>query len=53
MDMNFALGVDMMLLKRSLIVRRSAVGVPQSPGLLMRLPPIVILVRYLSFLPSL
>jgi hypothetical protein len=32
MDMNFALGVDMMLLKRSLTVRRSAVEVPQSPG---------------------
>ncbi len=32
MDMNFALGVDIMLLNRSLTVRRSAVGVPQSPG---------------------
>ena len=41
MDMNFALGVDMMLLKRSLTVRRSAVGVPQLPGKLIRLPPIV------------
>jgi hypothetical protein len=43
-DKNFVLGVDMMLLSRNLTVSRSTVGVPQSLGLLMRFPPIVILV---------
>jgi hypothetical protein len=52
MDMNFSLDVEMMLLRSSLTVSRSAVGVPQSPGYLMRLPPIVIFVLYLSFLLS-
>ncbi len=50
--MNLAFNVEMMLFNRSLTVRRSAVGVPQTPGKLTRLPPIVILVLYLSFLPS-
>ena len=50
--MNFALGVDMMLLSRSFTVSRSAVGVPQSSGKLMMFPPIVIRVLYLSFLLS-
>ena len=50
--MNFALVVEMMLLRSSLTVRRSAVGVPQSSGKLMRFPPIVIRVLYLSFLLS-
>ncbi len=47
--MNFALGVEMMLLNISLTVRRSAVGVPQSLGQLTRFPPIVIRVQYGSF----
>ena len=33
-------------------MRRSAVGVPQSPGKLTRFPPIVMHVLNLSFLPS-
>ena len=49
MVMNFALGVEMILLNISLMVRRSAVGVPQSPGWLIRSPPIVIWLRYGSF----
>ena len=49
--MDFALGVEIMLLRRSFTVRRSAVGVPQSPGKLTRFPPIVMRVLYLSFLP--
>ena len=49
--MNFSLGVEIMLLRRSLTVRRSADGVPQSSGQLTRFPPIVMCVLYLSFLP--
>ncbi len=43
--MNLALGVEMTLLNISLTVRRSAVGVPQSSGYLIRFPPIMIQVR--------
>ena len=50
--MNFAFLVEMMLLRSSFTVSRSAVGVPQSPGKLTRFPPIVTRVLYLSFFPS-
>ena len=50
--MNFALGVDVMLLRRNLTVSRSAVGVLQSIGQLTRFSPIVMRVLYLSFLLS-
>ena len=45
---NFAFFVDNKLLKMSLAVMRSAVGVVTSPGKLIKFPPIVSLVKCLS-----
>ena len=44
--MNLAFRVEMTLLRCILTVIMSAVGVPQSPGKLMRLPPTVRPMRY-------
>ena len=46
---NFTPGVEITLLSKSLIVRRSAVGAPQSKGYLILSPPIVIQVLCFSF----
>ena len=46
--MNFAFFVDNTLLKMSLAVMRSAVGVVTSPGKLIKFPPTVSLVRCVS-----
>lgn len=46
--MNFALGVEMTLLKSILAVVKLAVGVLTSSGYLMRLPPTVSWVRWVS-----
>ena len=46
--MNFAFFVDNTLLKMSLAVIRSDVGVVILPGKLIKFPPTVSLVRYVS-----
>ena len=46
MVMNFDPLVEMVLLSRSFTVSMSAVGVTQSPGKLIRLPPTVSRMRY-------
>ena len=46
--MNFAFFVDNTVLKMSLDVMRSAVGVVTSPGKLIKFPPTVSLVRCVS-----
>ena len=43
---DFAPLVKMLLLSRSFTVRISAIGVPQLPGILIRLLPTVCLMRY-------
>ena len=50
---NLEFFVEMVELRRALIVVRSAVAVLLSPGKLMRLPPTVNRVRCVSFLLSL
>ena len=50
MHTNFAPGVEMKLFKSNLTVRRTAVGVPQLPGKLIRFTPIVILVVFFGLL---